>query len=125
MIRRIVALATAAAVIAAAAATAVVAASFAIYALLREPLGAAGAAAIVSALFALVALVGGLILMRKPPQVAEQQDDSMLGRVMDIARDRPVVAAGAALAAALIAWRNPKIIAAGLSAFIAGRTTQK
>lgn len=123
MIRRALLTASAIAAIGAAAAVAVVAAAFALYALLQPGLSPAAAAAVVAAIAALVALVGGLILTRKahPPT---KEEASPVSRALDIARERPVLAAAAAIATGVVALRNPKIMAAVVSAFVAGRTAK-
>jgi hypothetical protein len=123
LIRRVFLTAAAIAALGAAAAVAVVAAAFALYAVLQPGLSPAGSAAVVAAIAALAALVGGLVLTRKshPPQ---KEDTSPTGRLLDIARERPVLAAAAAVAAGVVALRNPKIMAAVVSAFVAGRTAK-
>lgn len=123
MIRRLAFTASAVAALAAAAGVAVVAAAFALYALLVEALRPAGAAAVVAAIAALIALVGALLMGRKgsPPPREEQ---GPAGRLLDIARERPVLAAAAAVATGVVALRNPKIMAAVVSAFVAGRTAK-
>ncbi len=115
--------------LAAAAAIAVFAAAFALYALLRDiltPAGAAGAvclgAAIIAALAALVAAQQAkLPKLAKRPAVTSpgyKPPDSLIARVIDVARDRPFVAAGAAVAAGLLAVANPALVTAVMRAFI-------
>lgn len=111
----------------AAAATAVVAAAFGLYALFRTPLGEAGAAGAVAAIAALVAAIGGVILIgavkgsrRRPPP-----EPTLIDKLGDIVRERPIVAAIGALAAGLIALRNPQAAAGIVSAFFAGKAADK
>lgn len=110
---------------AAAAAVAVVAAAFALFALLREPLGPAGASAVVAGVAALLVALGAVIaaLMARPPR--RRETDSFALRALDFAREKPVVAIAAAAAAGLIAMRNPKIMTAALTAFLAGKAADK
>lgn len=119
----------AAAAIAAAVVVCVIAASFALYAFAKDYVGPAWAAAIVAGVFALVAVIVGLIATSKvrPPKAergAPEQPD-MAARLILLARDRPIVAAGATVAAAILLARNPKIVTTILSAAIAGRAASK
>ena len=125
MIRKVLLIVVAVAAIAAAAAVAVVAAAFALYALLSASLGPAGAAAVVAGVAALLMAIGALIalLMARPPK--RRETDSFAMRALDYAREKPVVAIAAAAAAGLIALRNPKLITAALTAFLAGKAADK
>jgi hypothetical protein len=113
----------AAAAIAAAAGVAVVAAAFALYTLLAPALGAAGAAATVAACAAVAVLLAGLIVASKAKdrnRDAQQAFSAagsgdmggLIAKVMELAKQRPLIAAGAALAAGLFALRNPILLAA-------------
>ena len=122
ILKRILSGAAAAGAIFACAAVAVVAASYALYALAKEWVGAPGAAAIVALAFALIAGVACLVAVsgakgdkatakpvkgkrgEPPPEV------SPLDKIIDLARERPLIAAGAAVAAGLMALRNPLIV---------------
>lgn len=120
--KRALTLLAAVAAIAAAAVVCVVAASFALYAFAKLYVGAAGAAAIVAGVFALFALIVAFAITRKArprPQAPEQA--GMAGRLIELARERPIVAAGATVGAAILLARNPKIVTTILSAAIAGR----
>lgn len=118
----------AAAAIAAAVVVCVIAASFALYAFAKDYVGPAWAAAIVAGVFALVAVVVALIATRKAKlpkaDLAPEQPD-MAARLILLARDRPIVAAGATVGAAILLARNPKIVTTILSAAIAGRAASK
>ena len=45
------------------------------------------------------------------PSPPEPEPDSLMGRIMDTARERPFVAAAGAVAAGLLALRNPALVA--------------
>jgi hypothetical protein len=117
----------AAAAIAAAAGVAVVAAAFALFALLTPHLGAAGAAALVAACAALLVALAGLVAAAKAKSRRGQaQSDfadsgdmhGLLARVMEMAKQRPLIAAAAAMAAGVFALRNPALIAVVIKAFL-------
>jgi len=128
-LKRILNLAAALGAVAAAAVVCVVAASFALYALAREYIGAAGAAAVVAGAFALVAVTVALIATRKaspkvkpgvPPPPA-----SPIDKVVSMAKEHPLVAVGAAAVAVTVMVRNPAMVTALVSAFLAGNSTPK
>ena len=128
-LKRILNLAAAVAAVAAAAAVCVVAASFALYAAAREYIGAAGAAAVVAVAFALIAAVVALIATRKvkpraqaglPPPPA-----SPIDKVISMAKERPLIALGAAAVAVTVMVRNPAMVTALVSAFLAGNNTPR
>jgi Na+/melibiose symporter-like transporter len=127
-IRRLLRLVAAIAAIAAAAAVVVVAASFALYALVEPYLGQAGAAGVVTGVFAFFALILAWIASRKvaaKPKAHHRGDDqSVIDRLMVMAKERPLVALGAAAAAAAVLVRNPAIITAVVSAFVAGNASK-
>jgi hypothetical protein len=110
------------AAIAAAAAICMVAIAFAIYAALRDIIGPAWAAAAVAGIVALIALVLALVVTRKarPKPLKDAPPQSLTAKLFELARERPILAAGAATAAAgaaiTLALKNPKI----LTAIIAG-----
>ena len=113
---------SAAALLATALAIALVAGAVALGALLCEYVGLPGAAALVALAAAAVAAVAGLML--KPKSAARKlagqpSQDDVLGRAIDLAKKRPVVAAVATLALGVFAIRNPKLIGALVSALIA------
>lgn len=111
---------SAAALLATALGIALVAGAIALGALLCQYLGLPGAAAVVALLAAVVALVAGLLLKPRSHAAAKQADqDDILGRVLDLARKRPLVAATATVAVGVFALRNPKLLGALVSALIA------
>ena len=117
MIGKLVSFVVALAAMAVAAGVLVVSASFAFYALLREYIGPAGAAACVTLAAAIVVGLLALVLFRKAkgPHIktkgkAADGSASLVERVTDLVSERPVVAASAAVAAGLLAWRNPTLV---------------
>ncbi len=111
------------AAIAAAGAAVVVALSFALYAAVRDLIGPAWGAAAVAGAAALVALVLAFILTRKarPPKPVKGDDQNLTSRLIDLARERPLVAAGAVAAAAAVVIRNPRILMAVVTGLLANR----
>ena len=119
----------AAAAIAATAGVAVVAAAFALYALLEPSLGPAGAAAAVAAGAALLIALAGLIAAAKAKSRpsnqgfggAQSADLSLIWKVVDMAKQRPLIAASIALAAGVFVLRNPSMVAAVIKAMLEPR----
>ena len=117
MLQRALMAIVAAAALATAAAVMVVALAFAAYALMVTPLGAAGAAGGVAAICAVLLALVGLIAVssagRKPAgrRGSENEAVSLAERLMDLVRDKPMASAGIAVAAGLMALRNPAVIA--------------
>jgi hypothetical protein len=111
-----------AAILAVASGVMVVAAAFALYALVREPLGAAGAAgAVALAAAVLMALVGltFVLLAKAPKRAAKAEDDQdLLQRLMALAKERPIVSTGALIGFVTLAIRNPALIAIVTKAFL-------
>lgn len=120
------------AAIAAAAAVSVVSAAFALYALVMPWTGSAGAGAIVAAVAALVVAVAGVMAKNRAearrhhrgPARGAEPDASMVSKIIDIAKERPMLAAGAALAAGVYAIRHPALIAAVLGAVMENRSSK-
>jgi len=127
-LRRILNLAAAFAAVATAAGVCVVAASFALYALAKAYLGAAGGAAVVAGVFAIVALVVAWLATRKvTPRrkaVPAASDASVIDRLIDMAKERPLIALGATAAAVTVLIRNPAVVGAIVSAFVAGNASK-
>lgn len=129
-LRRLLTLAAAFAAVATAAAVCVVASSYGVYALAKIWLGPAGAAAVVAAVYALVAVAVAVLTTRKaaPKQpVGAPPDEAVVDRLIAIAKDRPILALGAAAAATAAAVtvlvRNPALVTAVVSAFLAGNSS--
>ena len=119
MIRRIIWGVIATAMLATAGAAAVVAASFALYEWLKTDmgLGPSGAAATVAGGLALALLIGGMITMavaRGP----KKKEESVVDRVINGLKERPIMSAAAAVAAIAVAVRNPAVVASVLAAFL-------
>jgi hypothetical protein len=110
------------AAMAAAAGVCIVAASFAIYALLREYLNPAGASAAIAIGAAVLAAILAFATFRKAqPRPLRRDEQNLTTRLFDLAREKPVIAAGAAVAAALVLLRNPGVVGAAVSAAMASR----
>jgi uncharacterized PurR-regulated membrane protein YhhQ (DUF165 family) len=113
VIQRIVATIIAIAAMAAAAGVVVVAIAFAVYTVLRDYLGPAGAAAVIAAVFAAVLAVTSFVMFgraKHPHPAKPVHEPSFAERTAEFLRARPLAAAGAAVAAGLIAWRNPRLV---------------
>ena len=116
MIGKLVSFVIALAAAAAAASVLIVSAAFAFYALVRTYIGPSGAAACVTLAAAIV--LGGLAFFmfgrakgpRAKPGKGEGAPGGVLERLTGLVSDRPVVAASAAVAAGLLAWRNPTLV---------------
>jgi len=120
-LRGVLNVAGALAAVAAAAVVCVVAAAFAVFALAEAYLGPAGGAAVVAGVFALVAVVFAWLAGRKAAteKAAPVDEAGLVDRLMLLARDRPLIALGAAAAAVTVLMRNPAVITAIVSAFVA------
>ena len=107
------------------AAVAVVALAFALYALVEPRLGRAGAAATVAGVTTGLILLGGLMaaLAARGPRrrVDPVPPEGPLERVMAFVREKPVLAGAAAIAAGLLAVRNPKYLGEAIRSFLDGR----
>lgn len=123
MIKRGLALAGCVAALMAAAACAVVALCFTVYALLRDSLSPAGASAAIVGLCAVIAGIAAFIAYRNVqfpkgrPVVRNTPPPTLGEQVLGIVRERPLITAGAALAAGLAAFANPALVTAVLKAF--------
>lgn len=110
------------AAIGAAAVVVVVALSFALYAALRDVIGPAWAATAVAGAFALLAVILALLMTRKAnPKPVKGDDQNLTSRLIELARERPLVAAGAMAAAVAVVVRNPRILTAIAAAALANR----
>lgn len=124
ILQRVLMTVAAAAAIAAAVAIALIALAFAIFAFLRPYVGPANASAIVAAAFAvIVGLIGFLAAQRagggfgQAAQASDGDAMSLAERLMDLARERPVIAVGVALALGVVLMRSPRSLAAVARAF--------
>jgi len=126
ILRKVLGLVAAASALAAAVGVAVVAASMALYAVLREYLTAAGAAAVLALAAALLAAVLAFVAFRTAkPRPLRRDEENVTTRLIDLAREKPVIAAGAAVAAGLVLLRNPGVVTSAVTAFVAARASGK
>ena len=122
MERTLMALAAGAA-IAAAAAVGVFSAFFALFAFIEPFVGTAGAAAIISGASALAVGIAGFLAARKAEgdrktTTTAAPDATLIEVIIGVVRDRPLLSAGAAVAAGIYALRNPQLAAAVIRAFM-------
>jgi len=121
-LNRILSIVVAAVAVAAAVSVSLVAAAFALYALVVQWLGPIGGAALVAGVFALIALFSAAVAVGKirPRRGVPAPPPSPAEKIMGIARERPILATGAAVLAGIVLMRNPAIATALVSAFLAG-----
>jgi hypothetical protein len=136
IVRRVVFAVAALAATAAASGVLVVAAAFAVYQLLRQVMTPAEAGAVLALAAGIVCALGGLIFASQvklptfrrsvaPQSAAALARASLPNRVVEFARERPFVTAGAAVAAGLLALANPTLVTAVMRAFIAPRPPRR
>jgi hypothetical protein len=106
----------------------IVAAAFAVFSLLQAYLGPSGAAAIIAAVIAVLLAAAALLVLSRADVAGGMRRGAapaagvgMQERIIYLIQDRPLLAAGAAVAAGLIAWRNPRLIGSVMSLFSFGR----
>jgi len=104
---------------------ALVSAAFALYAVLLDGLGAPGAAGAVAGVAALIVLAFGLFAGLRASGRLPPPEPSLMDKLGLMARERPMLAAGGALLAGLVALKNPKLAATLASAFMAGKAAEK
>ena len=126
LLRRIAFGLVAAVILAVAAGVLVVSAAYALFALLRGMLGPSGAAgAVALAAAVLIGLVGlvfaGLAKAPKRPAGADADQD-LLQKLVALARERPIISAGALIGFVTMAIRNPALIAIVMKAFLDPKT---
>ncbi|MHB8284197.1 MAG: hypothetical protein ACYDD1_05925 [Caulobacteraceae bacterium] len=126
IVRKIVSGVVAVVALATAASVTVVAAAFAVFTLLQTYVGPSGAAAIIAAALAVLLSGAAIFLLgrskSKPAAVTVPlAEPSLPQRLFYMLQERPVVAAGAAVATGLIAWRNPRLASLVTSLFALGR----
>ena len=129
ILKKAVYFAIAVAALAAAAVVCVVALAMALHAAVEPAVGSAWASVIVAgAATVLMALLAAILLIRANPRKSSPtagQDKDLTSRLFELVRDKPWIAAGAIVAAAAVALKNPKITAAVISAVMAGRASKK
>ena len=122
MFKRVVGLIAAIAAIATAVVVCVVALAFAEYAAVRDYLGAAWGAAAVAGTVAVMAVVLAFVITRKArPKPVKGDGDNLTAKLIELARERPLVALAAVGAAATVVIRNPRILTAIVAATFAPR----
>jgi hypothetical protein len=101
----------------------VVALAFALYALATPYVGRAGAAAIVAVAAALLIGLIGFVLTRqgKAPKPKPGEPDTITDRIFDFVKAKPVTALAGAVAAGILAVRNPGYLGSMIRAFVEGR----
>lgn len=112
----------------AAAVVVVVALAFTLYAAVLPQVGPAWAAASVAGAAAVLMALCAMALLIKvnPPRLGKQAEErDTLTRLIDLAKEKPVVAASAIIGASLVALRNPKIVATVLATAMATRSADK
>jgi uncharacterized membrane protein len=120
-----VGLVAAIAAIAAAAVVCVVALAFSLYAAVRDLIGPAWGAAAVALTVALMALVLAVLVTRKArPKPVKGDSENLTAKLIELARERPLVAVAAVGAAAAVVIRNPRILTAVIAAVLAPRPDQ-
>lgn len=124
--KKLLSMMAAVAAIAAAAVVCVIALAFALYAALRDLIGPAWASAAVAGAALVIALVLAFFLTRKAnPKPVRGDEQNLTSRLIELARERPLVAAGAMAAAVAVVIRNPRILTAIASAAFASRKAPK
>jgi hypothetical protein len=112
-------------VVATATMIALAAAGLALFWLLSPLTGPAGAAAVVAGVFALIVAIAVVAAALRGghhhhhhDEASHQPDFGFIERIIDMAKERPILSVGAALAAAVIAFRNPALVATIVAAFV-------
>lgn len=120
--KKLIFMVAAVAAIATAAVTVVVALAFALYAVVRDLIGPAWGAVAVAGAAAVLALILAFVLTRKAnPKPPKGDSQNLTSRLVELARERPLVAAGAIAAAVTVIVKNPRILTAVATAVFASR----
>jgi hypothetical protein len=128
IIRRTLRAVAAGAAVAASISVAVVASAFAVYDLLEIWVGKSGSAAIVAGLFALLAALISWSLLRETAQDDEEEEEledanmALVQKVGDLVKQKPILATVAAVAAGVVAFRNPKLAMGLVTAMMAPKS---
>lgn len=103
----------------------VAAGGYAVFEVLRPAFGPAGAAGLLAlGVLVLLAIILGLIALRGRGGV-RGSESSASAKLIQIAREKPLLAAGAIVLAGVVIARNPRLVATAISAFMAGQTTKR
>ena len=123
--RRLLFLLAGATALAVSAGIVVVALAFALYALAEPYVGRAGAAGIVALAAAiLIGLLGFILAMsgrRRARKPKPGEPETITDRIFDFVRSKPVTAIAGAVAAGILAVRNPGYLGSLIRAFVEGR----
>ena len=121
--RRLLFMLAAAMMLAVSAGILVIALAYAEYALVKPYVGAAGAAGIVAGSAAVFIGIVGLVLAgaSRAPKPKPGEPQTVVDRLMDFIKRKPVTALGGAIAAGILAIRNPTYLGAVIRAFVEGR----
>lgn len=94
--------------------------AFALYAGVRDAIGPVWGAAAVAGVTALFAVILALVLTREAhPDAPKGDNKNLTAQLLDLARERPLVAVGVVGAAAAVVIRNPRILTAVIAALFA------
>lgn len=123
ILRKVIIAVVGAAMLAASAAVMVVAAAMAVYGLLRPYLGDPGAAAAIVLAAGLVMLAVGWalesrLLKARAHKPAPADDHDPMRKLVGIAQEKPLIAAGALIGAIFLAIRNPALTAVVAKTFL-------
>lgn len=100
----------------------VVALAYTLFAIVRDLAGPAwGAAAVAGAAAVLTLILAFALTRRASPKPARGDEQNLTGRLVELARERPLVAAGAIAAALAVIIKNPRILTAVAAAAFASR----
>jgi hypothetical protein len=121
--RRLLFLLAAATMLAVSAGVIVIALAYALFALARPYVGPAGASAIVAGGAALlIALIGiTFAIMGRKPKRKPDQPESVTDRVVEFVKTKPITSVVGAVAAGVMAIRNPGYLGSAIRAFVEGR----
>ena len=125
--RRLLFLLAGAVALAVSAGIVVFALAFALYALVEPYVGRAGAGGIVAAAAALLIGILGIVLTRqgKPPKPKPGESDTITERIFEFVKAKPVTSIAGAVAAGILAVRNPGYLGSLIRAFVEGRETPR
>ena len=125
MIKKVLLIFAAAGATLAAGGVLIVSLAYALYALMRDAVGlsAAGSAAVVA--LAVAVIFGAVAAVLAAKAGARPKEPPIVDRLKTFVRERPVTAAGAALAAGVFAVRNPKAMLPLVMAFLEPRKTKR
>jgi hypothetical protein len=122
--RRILFLLAGATMLSVSAGVIVVALAYALFALVRPYWGPAGASAAVAGAAALLIGLIGLtfaIMGRRPKKKKSAESESVTERVVEFVKSKPITSVVGAVAAGILAIRNPGYLGSAIRSFVEGR----